>query len=157
MGRTDGGGARPDQGNADTSGWVSYFSHWMDERQLSNAALARTTGLNDSAISKWRRGAAAPDVASCRRIAQAIHRPLLEVLVAAGHLSSEEAKLKAPPPTPQRPVSEEAARLARLQKVLDDPATPEKVKERLRALLGVAEDMAEETARDAKESRRHSA
>lgn len=153
MGRTTSGAARsarPNDGaSGSTNGWVGYFSRWMDERGLTNAELARQTGLTDSAISKYRRGASVPDIESCRRIGRAIRRPLLEVLVAAGHLEPAEARLpsgKPPVPQPKRPDDE---RLARLERVMNDPKTPDAVRERLALLLDVADDVGRQAQRGA--------
>lgn len=119
----------------------------MDERGLTNAELARQTGITDSAISKYRRGAAIPDIESCRRIGRAIRRPLLEVLVAAGHLEPAEARLpSAKPPVPEAK-SPEDQRLARLQAVLDNPKTPEPVRQQLQAILDAAAEMGRQAQR----------
>lgn len=145
MGRTS-GAARPQDAPRDpSSNWVDYFTGHLERLGLSNAELARTTGLGDSVISKWRRGAAVPDVESCRKIARAFHRPLLEVLVAAGHLEPGEARLPAPE-APQK-LSPDEERLERLKRVFDDPKTPEPVRDRLRSLLDIAEALGENSGR----------
>lgn len=141
MGRTVEAASEDDDvtsGNA----WVNYLGGWMRKRDLSNAALARATGFGESQISRWRRGITVPDVPSCRRIARVLHRPMLEVLVAAGHLEPSEARLKEAPEVPPQ-LTEEAQRVQRLQRVMNDPKTPDTVRDRLRALLDIADDQVE--------------
>jgi transcriptional regulator with XRE-family HTH domain len=55
------------------------------------AGLAQKSGISQSVISRWSRGETTPSVENARALAQALHRPLLEVLVAAGIVTEEEA------------------------------------------------------------------
>ena len=66
--------------------------------------LARATGIAEANISRWLRGETQPDLANLRRIAAVLKVPLLELIVAAGHLSPAEAKLRdvVPPTAPVR-------------------------------------------------------
>jgi transcriptional regulator with XRE-family HTH domain len=86
-------------------GWSDYLRAAMQAAEVPNAAaLARDSGVNESQISRWLRGVGQPDLTNLRRIAPILKRPLLELAVAAGHLSSTEAKVKdvKPPEVPVR-------------------------------------------------------
>lgn len=140
---------RPRIDPEDEAGWQLYLTRWMAQCDLSNADLSRATGIGESNISRWRRGiSGAPDVESCRRLAHAIGRPMIEVLVACGHLSPSEAREIVPQTPPQMPPT--LARLAVVQRVLDDPKMPEATRVRLRVLLDLAVETA--TAQPGKEA-----
>lgn len=83
--------------------WQAYLSGAMQAAGIdSGAELARRAGINESQVSRWLRGIGQPDLTNLRRIAPVLGRPVLELAVAAGHLSPEEAKLKeVRPPEPQ--------------------------------------------------------
>ena len=51
------------------SGWLQAS---MDRRGLSQAQLARTLGVADAQVSRWRRGQVVPTVQSLQRIADAL-------------------------------------------------------------------------------------
>ena len=76
----------------------------MRSAGLSQAELARRTGLAESMVSRWLRGLNQPDVPNLRRVGPVLGVPMLELIVAAGYLSLEEAELRdAPrPPAPVR-------------------------------------------------------
>lgn len=57
----------------------------------SNSDLARSSGVPDSVISRWRTSGTVPSIAQLRRLQSALQVSLLELVVAAGHLSPEEA------------------------------------------------------------------
>ena len=91
---------------SDASGreWAAYLESAMRSAGLSQAELARRTGLAESMVSRWLRGLNQPDVPNLRRVGPVLGVPMLELIVAAGYLSLEEAELRdAPqPPTPVR-------------------------------------------------------
>jgi transcriptional regulator with XRE-family HTH domain len=67
----------------------------MSAAGISNAAeLARRTGVNESQISRWLRGIGQPDLSNLRKIAPTLRRPMLQLLVAAGHLTAAEARMQ---------------------------------------------------------------
>jgi transcriptional regulator with XRE-family HTH domain len=74
----------------------------MRSSGLTQAELARRSGLAESMVSRWLRGLNQPDVPNLRRVRPVLGVPMLELIVAAGYLSLEEAELQdAPePPTP---------------------------------------------------------
>jgi transcriptional regulator with XRE-family HTH domain len=78
----------------------------MEAAGISTASeLARTSGISEPVASRWLRGLTQPDVVNLRRLAPVIDVPILELLVAAGHLTQQEAKLRAavkPPAVPVR-------------------------------------------------------
>lgn len=76
----------------------------MRSAGLTQAELARRSGLAESMVSRWLRGLNQPDVPNLRRVRPVLGVPMLELIVAAGYLSLEEAELQdAPePPAPVR-------------------------------------------------------
>ncbi len=71
---------------------------------LTQAELARRSGLAESMVSRWLRGLNQPDVPNLRRVRPVLGVTMLELLVASGHVTLEEAQLRdAPePPVPVR-------------------------------------------------------
>jgi transcriptional regulator with XRE-family HTH domain len=55
-------------------------------------------------VSRWLRGLNQPDVPNLRRIRSVLGVPMLELIVAAGYLSLEEAELQDVPEPPTAPV-----------------------------------------------------
>lgn len=126
------------------AGWTEYF------RAASEAAgfvgrgwkadLARAANISDATIGRWSRAERIPEPDSCRVLATAWRRPFLEVLVAAGHVDPEEAKMAGRPAPPAVPRTL-AAEVARLQDVLDRPTTSAEAKERIRLMLRAVADL----------------
>jgi transcriptional regulator with XRE-family HTH domain len=73
-----------------TTAWWAWVQRHLDEREWTHSDLARHARINRSIISRWREGAQ-PEVFTARALALALHKPLLEVLVAAELLTPEEA------------------------------------------------------------------
>ena len=71
---------------------------------LSAAELARRSGASESQISRWLAGAHRPDINQLRTVAPALGVRILDLVVAAGHLTAEEAGLEGPPMIPEPPV-----------------------------------------------------
>jgi transcriptional regulator with XRE-family HTH domain len=72
------------------------WADWLGERMRvlgfeGNSDLARATGVPDSVISRWRTTGTTPSVGQRRRLQSALQMSLVELLVAAGHLTAEEA------------------------------------------------------------------
>jgi transcriptional regulator with XRE-family HTH domain len=82
--------------------WAAYLESALRSSGLTQAELARRSGLAESMVSRWLRGLNQPDVPNLRRVRPVLGVPMLELIVAAGYLSLEEAELQdAPvPPTP---------------------------------------------------------
>jgi transcriptional regulator with XRE-family HTH domain len=79
------------------------FNEWLTKRMGATrpAELSRATGIPETNISRWLRGTAVPDLDNCRKLAHGLERPVLEVMVYAGHISPAEASLKElVPPSP---------------------------------------------------------
>jgi transcriptional regulator with XRE-family HTH domain len=76
----------------------------MRNAGLSQAELARRSGLAESMVSRWLRGLNQPDIPNLRRVRPVLGVRMLHLLVAAGHVTLEEAQLRdAPePPVPLR-------------------------------------------------------
>jgi transcriptional regulator with XRE-family HTH domain len=86
----------------DASGreWAAYLESAMRSAGLTQAELARRTGLAESMVSRWLRGLNQPDVPNLRRVGPVLGVPMLELIVAAGYLSLEEAELRDTPEPP---------------------------------------------------------
>jgi transcriptional regulator with XRE-family HTH domain len=84
--------------------WAPYLESAMRGAGLTQAELARRSGLAESMVSRWLRGLNQPDVPNLRRVGPVLGVPMLELLVAAGHVTQDEARLlDAPrPPEPVR-------------------------------------------------------
>ncbi len=72
---------------------------WLRARITATAypslsELARVSGINVSVISRWLTQGSTPTVAHLRQLSGPLDTPLLELLVAAGHLSAAEAGLE---------------------------------------------------------------
>ncbi|HYT09445.1 MAG TPA: helix-turn-helix transcriptional regulator [Mycobacteriales bacterium] len=75
----------------------------MRSAGLTQAELARRSGLAESMVSRWLRGLNQPDVPNLRRVRPVLGVPMLELIVAAGYLTLEEAELR-DAPVPPAPV-----------------------------------------------------
>jgi transcriptional regulator with XRE-family HTH domain len=75
----------------------------MRSAGLSQAELARRSGLAESMVSRWLRGLNQPDVPNLRRVRPVLGVAMLELIVAAGYLSLEEAELQDTPEPPASP------------------------------------------------------
>ena len=47
--------------------------------------------MSDATVLRWRDGDAEPDMRTLRRVAEALGRPLIDVLIAAGYVDPEQA------------------------------------------------------------------
>jgi transcriptional regulator with XRE-family HTH domain len=73
----------------------------MRSAGLTQAELARRSGLAESMVSRWLRGLNQPDVPNLRRVGPVLGVPMLELLVAAGHVTQDEARLRDAPRPPE--------------------------------------------------------
>lgn len=74
--------------------WADWLGARMTATGLeANSDLARRTGVPDSVISRWRTNGTTPSIGQLRRLQSALQVSLVELLVAAGHLSAEEASV----------------------------------------------------------------
>jgi len=74
------------------------WAEWLGERMVvlgfeGNSDLARATGVPDSVISRWRTSGTRPSIGQLRRLQSALQMSLVELLVAAGHLTADEARI----------------------------------------------------------------
>ena len=84
--------------------WAAYLESALRSSGLTQAELARRSGLAESMVSRWLRGLNQPDVPNLRRVRPVLGVPMLELIVAAGYLSLEEAELQDVPEPPTAPV-----------------------------------------------------
>lgn len=75
-----------------TASWADWLAARMAATGFTaNSDLARATGVPDSVISRWRTSGTTPSIGQLRRLCPALQVSLLELLVAAGHLTKDEA------------------------------------------------------------------
>jgi transcriptional regulator with XRE-family HTH domain len=111
--------------------WADYLRRAMAHSHVSNAAeLSRRSGISESQIGRWLRDIGVPDIDKLRKVSRTLQRPLLEMVVAAGHLSLEEAQMRDAPTVPDTPGARDA--------ILADPS----LSEASRAVLLAAYDAA---------------
>lgn len=77
--------------DAVTTPWAKSLRREMIRRSWRAADAAKAMGVDSSVMSKWLSGIREPDLESCRRIAENLGRPLLEIAVKAGLITAEEA------------------------------------------------------------------
>ncbi len=85
-------------------GFGEYLKRAMDARGVNQAELARVTGVNGSLIGRWLKDEVAPGMENLRRVSKALRVPYLDLVVAAGHMEPEEARMKRRPEPPEVPV-----------------------------------------------------
>ena len=70
-----------------------YFSEWLDrtlvQRGISGGEVAKALGVNDSAVSRWRRGKASPGLDSVMRLAEFLEVQPVRLAVTAGLMKQE--------------------------------------------------------------------
>lgn len=112
-----------------TGTWAAYVAALIDTTGGRASDLARRAGINSSIISRWLTTTAQPDLPTLRKISEALHIPLLELLVRSGHLTEQEAGMKLPATPPRPSTPEEAIRA--------DDRIPDHHREVLDAILRV--------------------
>lgn len=82
----------------------SYFAEWLTktlrERGITGGEVARALGVNDSAVSRWKNGKAAPGLDSVMRLADFLGVDPIDLAVTAG-LMDEKAVGRAQLPIPE--------------------------------------------------------
>lgn len=79
----------PTRGEKPTFG--AYLQDLLDRAEWTQADLGRAADIHPTLIGRWIKGQDI-SVPNARAVAAALNRPLLEVLIAAGILTAEEAK-----------------------------------------------------------------
>ncbi|CAL9567240.1 hypothetical protein SUDANB95_04719 [Actinosynnema sp. ALI-1.44] len=82
-----------DPGRAQASHFWSYLEARMEEAGLSTSDLVRAVGVHRSRLTDWRRGKSL-SMDTARALARLFSVPLLEVMVAAGQLTDDEANAR---------------------------------------------------------------
>lgn len=91
-------------GGGTTVTWADWLAARMQATGFDgNSDLARVSGVPDSVISRWRTSGTTPSIGQLRRLQVALQVSLLELLVAAGHVTAEEARVTGFT-QPERPV-----------------------------------------------------
>jgi transcriptional regulator with XRE-family HTH domain len=75
----------------------------MKSAGLTQAQLARQSGVGDAVISRWLNEESQPTIEKLRPLVVPLGVPLLELMVAAGRMEPEEARMK-DRPAPPKPV-----------------------------------------------------
>ncbi|MFI6030515.1 helix-turn-helix transcriptional regulator [Amycolatopsis magusensis] len=70
----------------------AYLRGHLERREWTQADLARAGDVDRTLVGRWMKGTVGPGVENCRAVAHALGRPLVEVLVAAGLITEEEAR-----------------------------------------------------------------
>jgi len=83
------------------AGWAAFLDQAMRAKGLTQAQLAERSGIGDSVISRWLTKGNQPDIPNLRRLVKPLGLGLVELMVAAGHLEPEEAKMKDRPKAPE--------------------------------------------------------
>lgn len=134
-------------GDTQPAGWLDYFPRAAAAAGYVGrgwkARLARDLGAYDSHVSRWTSGERIPDIDSCRALARVLGRPILEVLIAAGHIAPEEVGLSQPP-APLPPPRRLSPQLERLALLLDDPDLSPVVRKLIEAQLAATADLVED-------------
>lgn len=72
--------------------WASYVRERMRRQKVAGPSeLARASGVDQSVISRWLNEGRTPTVDALRRIAGPLETSLLDLMVAAGHITADEA------------------------------------------------------------------
>ena len=77
----------------DEQAFPAYLQDHLNGRDWTRADLARESGIGQSRLSRWMTGEALPGIENARHLANALGRPLLEVLVVARLITKQEARL----------------------------------------------------------------
>lgn len=100
------------------------FGEWLDltlsNKGVSGRTLAEVAGVHESAVSRWRSGAAAPAMESIERMATVLDVEPLRLAVTAGIISASVAGVE-PLPMPEATARRESVRrqLANLRGVTE--------------------------------------
>ncbi|WP_433268060.1 helix-turn-helix domain-containing protein [Actinosynnema sp. CS-041913] len=89
-----------------SSAWWDYLQANLESRDMTTGDLARGAGVDRSRLTDWKRGGKA-SVESARAIASLFDASPLEVMVAAGLITREEAELRQARPDPTKLSDEE--------------------------------------------------
>jgi transcriptional regulator with XRE-family HTH domain len=127
------------------AGWLQASMH---SRGLSQAQLARSVGVADTQVSRWRRGQVVPTVQYLQRLADTfgIHRATLDQLVG---LPVAQADTRGADPTVE---AELQAHQARIREVMERRLPAEMWRAYVEACVALAEGLGASTTRALRES-----
>lgn len=72
--------------------FVEYLEQTMARLGMDAEQFAEACGLGPSVVFRWQRAGFVPNIGNARKFAEVAGVPLLEVLVAAGQISEQEAR-----------------------------------------------------------------
>lgn len=87
---------------ADT-GWPDYLRRAMESAGHTATSLARAIGASPSVVSRWLSGETQTEVFYLRRLSAVFHVPVIDLLVAAGHLEPDDVRMRERPKPPASP------------------------------------------------------
>lgn len=94
---------------ANDQGGAARFGRWLDltmgNRGIKGKDLAKHLKVHDSAVSRWRSGAGAPEMDTCLRLAKVLNVDPIRLAVTAGLMDGELVgltPLPMPEPTARR-------------------------------------------------------
>jgi transcriptional regulator with XRE-family HTH domain len=75
----------------------SFLEREWEAMDIRPSAWCRRVGLADATVLRWREGESEPDMRTIRRVADALERPVIDLLVAMGYVTRREAGGYEPP------------------------------------------------------------
>lgn len=101
----------------------------------TNKALERASGIDNTSISRWKNGESVPSLEHLRKLVGPLQTPLLQLMVRAGLLSPEEAKVTRLAAVPDPPKLDVVAAIRQDPELL--PETKEHIERQYGLLLRV--------------------
>lgn len=81
--------------------FAAYLQAAMNAARISNGArLAEMSGIGQSLVSRWLNGKSIPSIENLRAIAEPLGVPMRDLVIRAGHMTSEEFGLEEEPTPP---------------------------------------------------------
>ena len=112
---------------SDFPSFGDYLRELLDraEDMDTPADLSRRSGISETNISRWMRGKTLPSLDNAKALAEVLNRPVLEVLVASGLLTSEQAHQRVT--TPSLAKIDDDTLLREVRRRMHGPPPPEGV------------------------------
>lgn len=112
----------------------------------TNKALERASGVDNTSISRWKSGESVPGIDQLRKLVGPLRTPLLQLMVRAGLLSADEAKVTRLAAVPDRPKLDVVAAIRQDPELL--PETKEHIERQYGLLLRVDRSVTAEKKED---------
>jgi transcriptional regulator with XRE-family HTH domain len=123
---------RVSRSGTDDAGWGQWLEAQMQACGFdTNKALERASGVDNTSISRWKSGESVPGIDQLRKLVGPLRTPLLQLMIRAGLLSPEEAKVTRLAALPDPP------KLDVVQAVRNDPQLLPEAREHLERQYGL--------------------